>query len=111
MPELFECAPVQSAGRLRGSSSRHGSCLQTSQGRCPWALPPSPSPLASLPPSEAHTRMASLVSLQSAFKDDPLCYIYEYHTHQYSVPMDYSIILDYPFLPLLPWNQDLHRLQ
>lgn len=73
-PVVPGCAPVQSAGQLRGSSSHHGSGLQTSQGCCPWTLPPSPSPLASPPPSEAHIRMPSLVSARCVFTDEPLCY-------------------------------------
>ena len=74
---LCECAPVQWAGRPRGSSSLHGSRLQTSQGSSPWTLPPSPSPPASPPPSAAHTRITSLASLQYALKDDPvISYLY-----------------------------------
>lgn len=73
---LRECAPVQWAGRLRGSSSLHGSRLRTSQGSSPWTLPPSPSPPASPPPSEAHTRMTSLASPQNALEDDPVSYLY-----------------------------------
>lgn len=71
---LCECAPVQSAGQLRGSSSLHGSGLQTSRGRRPWTLPPSPSPspLASTPPSEAHTRIISVTT--ERFQDDLSCH-------------------------------------
>lgn len=68
--DVSECAPVQSAGRLRGSRSPHGSRLQTSRGRCPWILPPSPSLQASPPPSAAHTRTPSWESLQCALKGE-----------------------------------------
>lgn len=51
----LKCAPVQSVGQLRGSTSLHGLGRHRS---CPWTLPPSAYPEASAHPSESHTHNA-----------------------------------------------------